>query len=45
MMRVFDKRVLRKMCRPKMGEVRGERKRLYKEELYVLYSPIFIRVV
>jgi hypothetical protein len=41
MMRVFEKRVLRKICRPKRDEVTGEWRRLYKEELYNVYSQIF----
>jgi hypothetical protein len=44
MMRVFEKRVLRKICGPKRDEATGEWRRLYEDELYDLYSPIFIRV-
>jgi hypothetical protein len=45
MMRVLEKRVLRKICRPKRDKVRGEWRRLYREGLYDLYSQIFFRVV
>jgi hypothetical protein len=44
MVRVLEKRVLKKTCRLKRGEVTGEWKRLYKEELCDLYSQIFFRV-
>jgi hypothetical protein len=35
---VFENRVLRRICGPKRDEVTGEWKRLYKKELYALYS-------
>jgi hypothetical protein len=41
MMRVREKRVLRKTCRPKTEEVTGEWRRLYKEELHDLYTQNF----
>jgi len=41
MMRVLEKRILRKTCRPKRDDVTGEWRRLYKEEFYDLHSQIF----
>jgi hypothetical protein len=38
-LRVFKNGVLRKIFRPKKGEVTREWKRLHNEELYALYSP------
>jgi hypothetical protein len=44
--RVFDRRLLRKIFRLKRVEVRGEWRRLHKQELYNLYStPNTIRVM
>jgi len=34
--RVFENRVLRKICGPRRDEVTGERTRLHNEELYDL---------
>jgi hypothetical protein len=46
MLNVFENRVLRKMCRPKRDEVRGDYRRLHNEELYDLHSsPDIIRVI
>ena len=36
-MRVFESRVLRRVFGPKREKVRGEWRRLHKEELYDLY--------
>jgi hypothetical protein len=45
-LRVFENRVLREICEPKMGEVRAEWRRLRKEKLYDLYSvPTITRVI
>ena len=44
-LRVFRKRMLRRIFGPKRDEVTGEWKRLHNEELYALYSsPNIIRV-
>jgi hypothetical protein len=44
--RVFENTVLRRIFEPKKDEVTGEKKRLYKEKLYALYStPNIIRVI
>jgi hypothetical protein len=37
-MRVFENRVLRRICWPKKGEVTGERRKLHNEELHDLHS-------
>jgi hypothetical protein len=37
-LRAFENRVLRKICRSKADKATGEWRRLYKEELYDLYS-------
>jgi hypothetical protein len=37
-LRVFENRVLRKIFGPKKGEVTGEWRKLYNEELHILYS-------
>jgi hypothetical protein len=37
-LRVFENRVLRKICRPKRDEVMGEWRKLHNEELRDLYS-------
>jgi hypothetical protein len=43
---VFENRVLRRIFRPKRDEVTGESRKLYNEELHVLYSsPNIIRQV
>jgi hypothetical protein len=43
-MRVFENIVLRRIFGPRRDEVTGERRKLYKEELYDLhYSPNIIR--
>jgi hypothetical protein len=45
-LRVFENRVLWKICRPKRDEVTGEWRRLLKEELHDLCSsPNVIRVM
>jgi hypothetical protein len=45
-LRMFENRVLRRMCGPKRDEITGERRRLYKEELNDLYSsPNIIWVI
>jgi len=38
-LRVFEKRVLRRIFRPKRDEVIGEWRKLHNEELNDLYSP------
>jgi hypothetical protein len=43
--RVFENRVVRKICGPKRGEVTGKWRRLHNEELYDLYSPNIIRMI
>jgi hypothetical protein len=42
MMRVLEKRFLRKTFRPKRNIVKGEWKSLYKEELCYQYSNFFL---
>jgi hypothetical protein len=43
-LRLFDNRVLRRICGPKRDEVTGEWKKLHNEELHILYSsPNIIR--
>jgi hypothetical protein len=37
-LRVFENRVLRRILGPKKDEVRGEWRRVQKEEFYALYS-------
>jgi hypothetical protein len=45
-LRVFKKRVLRRIFGPKRDEVTGEWRTLHKEEVYALYScPNIIRVL
>jgi hypothetical protein len=45
-LRVFEKRVLRRLFGPKRDGVKGKWRRLHKEELYALYSsPNIIRVI
>jgi hypothetical protein len=45
-LRVFENRVLRRIFGPKTDEVRGEWRRLHKEELNDLYlSPNVVRVI
>jgi hypothetical protein len=41
-LRVFENRVLRRICGPKRDEVTGEWRRLHNEELYILYSSLSI---
>jgi len=43
---VFEKKALKKICRPKRVKVTGERKTVHKGELYDLYSStINIRAI
>jgi hypothetical protein len=45
-LRVFENRVLRRICGPKREEVAGGWRRLHNEELHNLYvSPNFIRAI
>jgi hypothetical protein len=45
-LRVFENKVLRRICGPKRDEVTGEWRRLHDKELYALYSsPHIIRVI
>jgi hypothetical protein len=45
-LRVFENRVLRRICGPKRLEVTGERGKLHNEELNDLYcSPNIVRVI
>jgi hypothetical protein len=45
-LRVFEKRVLRRIFGPKRNEVTGEWRRLHNKELYALYSsPDIIPVI
>jgi hypothetical protein len=45
-LRVFEKRVLRKVFGPKRDEMTGECRKLYNEELHDLYSsPSIIRII
>jgi hypothetical protein len=45
-LRVFENKVLRRICRPKGEEVAGGWRRLHNEELHKLYtSPNIIRVI
>jgi hypothetical protein len=45
-LRIFEKRVLRRIFGPKWDEVRGEWRKLHNEELNDLYSsPNFVRVI
>ena len=45
-LRVFENRVLRKICEPIRDEVTGEWRRLHNEELNNLYSsPNIVRVI
>jgi hypothetical protein len=44
-LRMFENGVQRMIIRTKRDEVRGEWRRLHKEELYDLYSTYIIRVI
>jgi hypothetical protein len=45
-LRVFEKRVLRKIFRPKRDEVKGGWRKLHNEELHKLYSsPSIIKMI
>jgi hypothetical protein len=45
-LRVFEKRALRKICRPKGDKVTGERKRVHEGKLHDIYSSsINIRAI
>jgi hypothetical protein len=45
-LRLFDNRVLRRICGPKRDEVTGEWRKLHNEELHILYSsPNIIRQI
>jgi hypothetical protein len=45
-LRVFENRVLRRIFGPKRDEVTGEWRKLYNEELHVVYcSPSIIRII
>jgi hypothetical protein len=45
-LRVFDNRILRRMCGPKKGEVIGEWRKSHNEEIHNLYScPNIIRQI
>jgi hypothetical protein len=45
-LRLFESRVLRKIFRPKRDEMKGEWRKLHKEELRDLYSsPSIIRII
>ena len=45
-LRVFEGRVLRRICVPKRDEVTGEWRKLYNEELNELYFlPNIVRVI
>ena len=43
-LKMFENRLLRRICGPKRGEVTGEWRRIHNEEIYDLYSsPDIIR--
>ena len=45
-LRVFENRVLRRICGPRRDEIRGEWRRLHNKELHVAYSSQdIIRVI
>jgi hypothetical protein len=45
-LRVFENRVLRKICGPKRNKVTGEWRKLHDEELSDLYfSPFIVQVI
>jgi len=45
-LRVYEKRVLRRIFRPRRDEVTGDWRRLHNEEINVLYSsPNIVRVI
>jgi hypothetical protein len=45
-LRVFEKRVLRRIFRPKRDEIMGERRKLHSKELHTFYStPDIIRQI
>jgi hypothetical protein len=44
-LRVFENRMLRKLCGPKRDEVRGKWRKLHNEELNLCSSPNIIWVI
>jgi hypothetical protein len=38
MMKMFENRVLRRICGPKRDEVTGEWRKMHNKELHILYS-------
>jgi hypothetical protein len=45
-LRIFENRVLRRICGPRRDEIRGECRRLHNKELHVVYSSQnIIRVI
>ena len=45
MLRVLEKRVLKRIFWPKRDDVTGEWRKLHNEELHVLYSPNIVLVI
>jgi hypothetical protein len=37
-MKMFENRVLRRICGPKRDEIAGEWRKMHNEELHILYS-------